>query len=133
MLSRPKILLFGLELYWPGPPRLPRAFQEAGFEVGVACRAKAFMAHTKFLDRFFPLPDKNRGRKLVARLEEIVGLWMPDLLQPTDDQTVLFLSRVHEFIAGQENSNRLADLLKRSLGDPVAMREALSKRRTLEI
>ncbi|HEY4952808.1 MAG TPA: ATP-grasp domain-containing protein [Verrucomicrobiae bacterium] len=133
MLPRQKILVVGLELYWPGVARLPRALQDAGFEVGVACRDNAFLAHTGFRDRFFPLPKKNRGKEILACLEAIVREWSPDLLLPTDDRTVFFLARVHELVVSSGNSSGLADLLKCSLGNPAAIREAASKRLTMEI
>jgi hypothetical protein len=133
MSFRPKILVVGLELLWPGAARLPRALQDAGFEVGVACRAKSLLALTKFRDHFSLLPDKKYGRSFLLRLEEIVDSWPPDFLLPTDDWTALFLARVYELIACRGNSNRLAGLLKRSLGNPPAIHEAASKRRTLEV
>lgn len=132
MSSRPKILVVGLELDWAGAARLPHALQDAGFEVGVACRAGAFLAHTRFRDRFFPLPDKIHGEKILARIETIVREWPPDLLVPTDDCTAGFLAGVHEAITKNGDSGNLAELLKRSLGNPPAVREALSKRQTLE-
>src|SRR5271156_653767 len=105
MSSRPRILVVGLELHWPGSARLPRALQEAGVEVGVACRANALLAHTKFRDRFFLLPKKIRGRHVLARIREIGREWRPDHLLPLDDVTVLFLSRVHEHLLSRDKSN----------------------------
>jgi biotin carboxylase len=133
MSSRPKILLVGLELHWPAPSRLPRALQAAGFAVGVACHARAFLAHTKFRDHFFRLPDKNHGDGILAGLKTIFSAWPPDLLLPMDDWTALFLTRVHERLSAAGDASRLVDLLRRSLGNPVSTSEALSKRRTVEI
>src|SRR5882724_7998140 len=126
MSSRPKILLMALELKWPGAARLPRALQDAGFEVGVACRAKAYMAHTKFRDHFFLLPEKNHGRGFLAGIKTIVSAWPPGLILPMDDRTALFLAGVHERIARRGNSDALAGLLQRSLGNPTGVREAAS-------
>ncbi len=132
MSSRSKILLVGLEVQWISPARLPQALQAVGFEVGVACHARAFLAHTKFRDHFFRLPDKNNGRGILAALQTIYSAWPPDLLLPMDDWTALFLTHVHEQLAASGGGG-LADLLKRSLGNPAGTREALSKRRTVEI
>lgn len=133
MSSRPKILLVGLELQWTSPARLPQALQAAGFEVGVACHARAFLAHTKFRDHFFRLPDKNHGRGILAAIKTIFSAWPPDLLLPMDDWTALFLTNVHARLTAAGDTSGLSDLLKRSLGNPAATRAALSKRCTVEI
>ncbi|HEV2693163.1 MAG TPA: hypothetical protein VG347_09740 [Verrucomicrobiae bacterium] len=133
MSLRPKILLLALETSWSGAARLPRALQEAGFAVGVACRAKAYLAQTKFRDHFFLLPDKNYGQGHLAGLRTIVKAWPPDLILPMDDWTAFFLAQVHEHLAEGETADALTDLLKRSLGNPAGIFEAANKRRTIEI
>jgi hypothetical protein len=133
MNPRPKILLFAFETQWPGAARLPRALQAAGFVVGVACRAQAYLAHTKFRDHFFLLPETNHGRGLLACLRTTVRAWPPDLILPLDDRAALFLARVHERLVGGGQPDALAGLLQRSLGNPVGIYEATSKRRTMEI
>jgi Carbamoyl-phosphate synthase L chain, ATP binding domain len=132
MLSR-KILLVALETNWPALARLPRALQNAGFTVGVACRAKAFLAHTRHRDHFFRLPEKNHGAGLLAALRTIVSAWAPDFILPADDRTALFLTQVHECLVSEGNATGMGALLRRSLGNPASTREALSKRQTLEI
>jgi len=133
MPLRPKILIMALETNWPATARLPRALQVAGFEVGVACRAKAYLAHTRHRDHFFKLPEKNHGRGLLAGLRTIIVAWPPDFILPADDRTVLFLARAHERLMADGDAGELAALLLRSLGNPASTREALSKRRTLEV
>src|SRR5450756_2433144 len=133
MPSRPKILLLALETNWTGTTRLPRAFQEAGFTVGLACRAKAYLAQTRFRDHFFLLPAKNHGRGLIAALRTIVKAWPPDLILPQDDWAAFFLARVHEHLADDEKPDELRDVLRRSMGNPAGVIEAVSKRRTMEI
>ena len=133
MTSRPKILLLALESNWQGAARLPRALQEAGFVVGVACRAKAHVAHTRFRDHFFLLPQKDHGGGLLAGIRTIVKAWPPDLILPLDDWAALYLARIHEHLASGENPDELAGLLRHSLGNPAGVYEAASKRRTLEI
>lgn len=132
MSSRPKILVVGLELQWHGAARLPRALQEAGFEVGIACRPHALLARTKFRDEFFPLPPKKHGGVILEWLNTLVQSWSPDLILPMDDQTALFLAQSHNRIA-DKNFSALKSLLRRSLGNPAALHEAASKRLTLEI
>ena len=133
MSSRRKILLIALETIWVSPARLPRALQAAGFEVGVACRESALLARTRHRDHFFPLPRKNPARALLAGIKTIVSAWKPDLILPMDDRTTLFLTGLPERLAAEGDSSGLADLLRRSLGNPVSTREALSKRRTMEV
>ena len=132
-MTHPKILLFALETQWPGAARLPRALQAAGFVVGVAGRAKAYLAQTRFRDHFFLLPETHHGAALLAGLRTIVKAWPPDLILPLDDRSALFLARVHERLAAGGRPDPLADLLQRSLGNPAAIYEATSKRRTMEV
>ena len=125
----PKILIAGLES-WSGVARLPHALQDAGFEVGVACFEDSYLAATRFRDRFFPWhPGCRRGGALLRRLKTIVDEWQPNFLVPADDPTVVFLSRAFERL---EPADRLASLLKFSLGNPAALLEAESKHGTLE-
>ena len=125
----PKILIAGLES-WPGVARLPHALQDAGFEVGVACFEDSYLAATRFRNRFFPWrPRCRRGGALLRRLKTIVEEWHPDFLVPADDPTVVFLSRAFERL---KSGDRLASLLKFSLGNPAALLEAESKHSSLE-
>jgi hypothetical protein len=125
-----KILIVGLES-WPGVARLPRALQDAGFSVGVACFEENHLAATKFRDRFFPWhPGCRRGGALLRQLETVVDEWQPDFLVPADDPTVVFLARSFGRL---RSGNRLASLLKFSLGNPAALLEAESKHGTFEM
>jgi carbamoylphosphate synthase large subunit len=133
MSFRPKILLIALETQWVSPARLPRALQAAGFEVGVACREQALLARARHRDHFFLLPQKNHARALLAGIRTIISAWKPDLILPLDDRTTLFLSSIPERLASDADSADLAALLRRSLGNPLSTREALSKRRTMEV
>lgn len=129
MSAPPKILIVGLES-WAGVARLPRALQDAGFEVGVACFEDNYLAATRFRDRFFPWrPGDRRGGVLLRQLAAITGEWRPDFLVPADDPTVAFLARSFERLSSR---SRLASLLKFSLGNPAALREATSKHGTAE-
>jgi hypothetical protein len=53
MFARPKILVVALETLWYCTARLPKALQEAGFEVGVACLEDSYLAATRFCERRF--------------------------------------------------------------------------------
>jgi predicted ATP-grasp superfamily ATP-dependent carboligase len=129
MSAPPKILIAGLES-WSGVARLPHALQDAGFEVGITCFEDSYLAATRFRDRFFPWhPGCRRGGALLRRLKAIVDEWQPNCLVPADDPTVIFLSRAFERL---EPADRLASLLKFSLGNPAALLEAESKHATLE-
>ena len=129
MSRRPKILLMALEL--TGAARVPRALQEAGFEVGLACRSRAHLAHTKFRDHLFRLSEKNHGRGLLSALRTITAAWPPDLILPNDDRSALFLARTHELLAAHGADPDLVRLLARSLGRPSSVGAAVSKRQTM--
>jgi hypothetical protein len=129
---KPKILVFGLELEWPGAARLPRALQDAGFAVAVACRPRAFLAHTRFREHFFPLPEKNYGAGIFAAIKIIANAWPPDLILPMDDQAALFLAQAFESGKNEKNPEPIYGLLRRSLGNPAAIFEAASKRLTMQ-
>ena len=125
----PKILIAGLEA-WPGVARLPHALQVAGFEVGVVCREDSCLAATRFRDRLFTWrPGCRRGGALLQQLKAIVDEWRPDFLVPGDDPTVVFLARA---FARLNPAERLASLLKFSLGNPAALLEAANKHSVLE-
>ncbi|HEU6449764.1 MAG TPA: ATP-grasp domain-containing protein [Verrucomicrobiae bacterium] len=126
---RPKILIVGLMPAWTSIARLPRALQEAGFEVGLACFENSFLAATHFRDHFFPLPAGCRREILLRQIEIVVGKWQPELILPGDEDAVAFLV---ELWRKTPSKNGLAGLLKRSLGNPMALIEAMSKRLTLE-
>jgi hypothetical protein len=129
--SRPKILLVALELHWPATARLPRALQDAGFEVGVACRPTAYLAHTRFKDRIFELPTSNAGARLFAAFARMVESWTPQLVMPMDDRTALFLAQAHAHANLRKHHRTLAALLSFSLGNPAAIiNDATSKRAT---
>jgi len=129
MSRRTKILLVALEL--TGAARLPRALQEAGFEVGVACRPQAHLAHTKFRDHLFRLSEKNHGGGILSALRTITAAWPPDLILPNDDRSALFLARAHELLTAQGTDPDLVSLLVHSLGRPSSVSAAVSKRQTL--
>ncbi len=131
MTSRPKILVFGFELRWLGPARLPRALQAAGFEVGIAGRPRALSALTCFRDHFFPLPENFSGPKHFSVLQSIINTWHPDLILPSDDTAALFLSSAH-FQAARLGDQPLAKILEHSLGNPAAIQQAGSKRLTMD-
>jgi len=125
----PKILIAGLES-WMSVARLPRALQQAGFEVGVLCFEGSYLAATRFRDRFFSWhPNCLRGGALLRELKRVVAEWRPDILVPADDPTVVFLARAYERL---KKDNPLASLLKYSLGNPAALLEAESKSDALE-
>ena len=129
MSVAPKILIAGLES-WPGVGRLPHALQAAGFEVGVVCFEDSCLAATRFRDRFFPWrPGCRRGGAILRRLKTIVDEWHPDFLVPADDPTVVFLARAFERL---KLADRLASLLRFSLGNPAALLEATNKHGVLE-
>ena len=129
MSVAPKILIAGLES-WPGVGRLPHALQAAGFEVGVVCFEDSCLAATRFRDRFFPWrPGCRRGGAILRRLKTIVDEWHPDFLVPADDPTVVFLARA---FARLKSADRLASLLRFSLGNPAALLEATNKHGVLE-
>lgn len=130
---RPKVLVVALELHWPAAARLPRALQDAGFEVGVACRPAAFLAATRFRDQIFPLPESSDGDKLFACLASIAESWEPELVIPVDDRTALFLAGAHAHAFTRKRHRALAARLRFSQGNPAALPQATSKRATLDL
>ncbi|MDR3459928.1 MAG: ATP-grasp domain-containing protein [Verrucomicrobiae bacterium] len=119
----------GLEASWPGIARLPKALQAAGFEVGLVCFEKSYLATTRFYDRRRFWRSTLRGGALAGFLNRVVRDWHPEFLVAGDELTAVFLSRVFEI---SDPQGELAQLLKSSLGQPAALREATSKRHTIE-
>lgn len=132
-VKRPKALLLGLETGWLGVARLPRALQLAGFEVGVACRPGAFLAHTEHREYFLPLPERIYGSVIAAKTKAMIEDWRPDLVLPADDRTAVFLAGLHGRLTRSGGSGIVAETLKRSLGNPAGVLEAANKQKTLDI
>jgi len=128
--SAPRILIVSFDRKRTGIARLPRALQDAGFEVGIACFKDSHLAVTRFRDQFFPWNSKFYGGSLLRQLRKFIHIWTPDLLIPGDETTVLFLTQVFKKI--NQSLDPLAQLLKHSLGNPAALLEATSKRLTFE-
>ena len=120
-----KILLVALENY--GTPRLPQALQAAGFQVGLACRASAFLSKTRFVDERFLLSPRNHGPALLAVLRNVIGAWRPDWVMPMDDRAAIFLSVMCRWSKAKGQDAALAKLLTRSLGNPETLPDAADK------
>lgn len=120
-----KILLVALENY--GTPRLPQELQAAGFQVGLACRASAFLAKTRFVDERFLLSPRNHGPALLAVLRNVIGAWRPDWVMPMDDRAAIFLTVMCRWSLAEGQDAALAKLLTRSLGNPEALPAAADK------
>jgi hypothetical protein len=54
-----RVVVFGLR-NWLGSPRLPRALQQAGFEVALLCGAGTLLSLTRFHDRRIELRPCGR-------------------------------------------------------------------------
>jgi len=85
------VLIIAFETGRWGPARLPKPLQESGFRVAALCPADNALAHTRYLDRHFPLRDVCSSRHVEVSLVRAMRAWKPRLIIPADERTVACL------------------------------------------
>lgn len=128
-----RILIFSVSEFY-GAARIPRALQQAGFEVATLCFRDNLLAQTRFVDRRFYLPSSVLTRRLgVAILESLIRAihaWAPMLIIPGDEPVVRFLYRLVHVAARRRVTGvdeRIVALLNASLGDPASFAARINK------
>jgi hypothetical protein len=124
-----RVVVFGLR-NWLGSPRLPRALQQAGFEVALLCGAGTLLSLTRFHDRRIELRADLPLRELFGPLWQAVVDWGASSVIAVDD---LAISLLYEFTERVEEGElderagieRFKAALRRSL-PPARQRRALT-------
>src|SRR5690349_14170936 len=112
-VHRPRVLVVSLS-NWMGSPRLPRAFERAGFRVMTFGFSGTLIQRSQAVSEAVIVSESIGNDELLERLRETVEQAQPDLLVPTDDASVL---AVHVMRCQPNLSERARELLTTSLGD----------------
>ena len=115
-----------------GPARLPKFMQAAGFRIAALCSPANPLAHTKYLDRRFDLPDSRSKRRFSSALRSAMQKWQPQLVIPADEIVVAMLQSI---LAGnlRDWPATTVDALQFSLSDARRREVMLFKNRTQEL
>ena len=99
MSTAPRIVVFGLS-NWLGAPRLPRAFQQAGFEVAVVHGEQTLLGLTRFANRRYEVKDGTQERVVYAVLWELVLDWGASSIIGTDELSLRVLHDLARAVEG---------------------------------
>jgi len=109
----PRVLVVSLS-NWMGAPRLPRAFERAGFRVLTFGFSGTLIQRSQAVSEAVIVPESIGNHELLEKLRNTIEQAGPDLVVPTDDASVLAVNAVRF----QPNlSERTRELLTTSLGD----------------
>jgi len=131
-----RVLFVAFEAGRWGPCRLPQPLTDAGLRVAALCPADNALAHTRFVERQFPLADTQSSTRFERRLAEVLDDWRPALILPADERAVICLQTLARAAAGGKSkwlTQQHAALLLASLGRPAMYDAALMKTDTLRL
>jgi hypothetical protein len=130
----PRVLLFAIQTSHAGSCRLPKAFKEAGFRVGVLGLRRSLLHATRHADEKFRLPARRFEPLIRYGLARAFGNFRPDIIVPCDERAV---SVVNYWVADAARAATLPpglrECLDRSLGGLERLPERASKLTTLEL
>lgn len=129
---RAPVIVLTFALDFPAPARMPRELHRAGFEVIMLAPRDALCTRSRFIDRVICMPDKQGLSDWIEALDELVQATQARLLLPGDDVALQVLMQI-----ALENlpalrpglQERLAALIRRSLGDPAHYLDSIDKGR----
>jgi carbamoyl-phosphate synthase large subunit len=101
---------------WFGGPRLPRAFQRAGFHVTSFGLSGTLIHRSQCVHDAVLLSDSVSNDELLASLRATIDRVRPDIVVPTDDTSVLALQSMRAS-APSEAEPAWEELMARSLGE----------------
>ncbi len=113
--SKPRVLLLTLS-NWIGAPRLPRAFERAGFHVVTFGYPGLLLMRSQAAHEVVYVSAGQSNEELLRALMELVERLQPAFVVPTDDATILLLHAARARAARAGSSDALA-VYERSLGD----------------
>ena len=111
-----RVLILALS-NWIGAPRLPRAFQRAGFHVSTFAFSGLLMQRSQAVDEAILLPESINNDDLLAALMAAIERTQPDIVVPTDDATIIALHAAAALARRPGVSERARAALARSLGN----------------
>jgi predicted ATP-grasp superfamily ATP-dependent carboligase len=130
--TKPKILIVALE-NWAAIARLPKALQQAGFEVAALCHQDSYLGSTRYLDRLFTYSSYQGQIGISREFINVVQNWNANIIVAGDEKTVLFFHAIVQL--HEENfhiPSSVLEVMNHSFGNFKWQLEATSKRLTLE-
>jgi len=129
-LHRTPILLVATETRWIGVARTPRALHRAGFEVFLLAPRGSLGEKTRYVSGVVHLPDGATAPQWLHAFASTVDAVRPRLVVPADDAAFRLLQNVVVAPPAElPAADRLAALVRDSLGDPAGYRASVEKTR----
>jgi glutathione synthase/RimK-type ligase-like ATP-grasp enzyme len=125
--SKPKALILALT-NWIGAPRLPRAFNRAGFHVSVWSFPGLLVTRSQACDEVLFVSESSSNDELLGSALQAIDRTGADVIVPTDDITILVLHAVYALARNASSSARTLAALERSLGKPEQLVTARSRK-----
>jgi biotin carboxylase len=123
----PRVLLLALA-NWFGAPRLPRAFQRAGFHVTTFAFSGLIIQRAQAVDESILVPDSIDNEQLLAALMAALERARPDVVVPTDDATIILLHAAAALARRGDVPERTRQVLAASLGNLRHLRTVRSRK-----
>jgi biotin carboxylase len=111
----PRVLILALS-NWIGAPRLPRAFQRAGFHVTTFAFSGLLIQRSQAVDEALLLPESIANEALLQALLAAIERSRADIVIPTDDASIILLHAA-ALAARARGSEPMRAVLDASLGD----------------
>ena len=90
VIGTPRVLILALS-NWIGAPRLPRAFQRAGFHVSTFAFSGLLIQRSQAVDEALLLSEAISNDALLEALLAAIERTRPDIVVPTDDACIILL------------------------------------------
>jgi predicted ATP-grasp superfamily ATP-dependent carboligase len=124
------ILLVATTTRWFGTARMPRALNNAGFEVGLLTPRNSLAEHSRFVAKIGYVDDMANPRQWLHSFAAMVKATAPQLVMPCDDTAFSLLQALALSPPPQLNSAlalQLGALIRKSLGDIAFLRTSVDK------
>jgi predicted ATP-grasp superfamily ATP-dependent carboligase len=124
------ILLVATTTRWFGTARMPRALNNAGFEVGLLTPRNSLAEHSRFVAKIGYVDDMANPRQWLHAFAAMVKATSPQLVMPCDDTAFSLLQALATSPPPQLNSAlalQLGALIRKSLGDIAFLRTSVDK------
>ena len=130
MTAAVPVLLASTATRWYGTARAPRALAKAGFEVTLLTPRNSLAEASRFVKRVAYLPDDATTLEWIHALAATVRAAAPAIVMPCDDMSFRLLAMLVISPPPQLQpalQRELAELIRRSLGDPDHYRASVDK------
>jgi len=114
--SAPRVLILAFA-NWFGAPRLPRAFQRAGFHVTTFAFSGLLIQRSQSINESVLLPDSSSNEQLLAALLVAIERSRADIIVPTDDTSIILLHAAAAAARAADVPERTRHTIGASLGD----------------